>query len=81
MKKCDFCKITGKNVKITCDFLIFSMIFAKIILVFPKNYEKNVKSVKFVILTIAIFIYMTIMIFGSWHSGFLSANRCKIMLF
>ena len=46
-----------------------------------KNYEKNVKSVKFVILTIAIFIYMTIMIFGSWHSGFLSANRCKIMLF
>ena len=57
------------------------MIFAKIILVFPKNYEKNVKSVKFVILTIAIFIYMTIMIFGSWHSGFLSANRCKIMLF
>ena len=56
------------------------MIFAKIILVFPKNYEKNVKSVKFVILTIAIFIYMTIMIFGSWHSGFLSANKSKIML-
>ncbi len=36
---------------------------------------------KFVILTIAIFMYMAIMIFGSWHSGFLSANRCKIMLF
>ena len=74
MKKCVFYKITDKNRKITCDFFIFMMIFVKITLVFQKNYEKNVKSIKFVILTIAIFIDMTIISIGSWHSGFLSAN-------
>ena len=67
-------KITGKNAKITCDFYVFNMIFAKFTFVFQKNYEKNVKSTEFVILTIAFFFDMTIISIGSWHSGNLSAN-------
>ena len=50
------------------------MIFAKFTFVFQKNYEKNVKSTKFVILTIAFFFDMAIISIGSWHSRFLSAN-------
>ena len=47
--------------------------------VFQKNYEKNVKSTKFVILTIAFFFDMAIIIFGSWHSGKLSANGSETL--
>ena len=50
------------------------MIFWKITRVFHKNYEKIVKSAKFVILTIAFFFIAAIIIFGSWHSKNLSAN-------
>ena len=74
LKKYDFSKITGKNGKIACDFFVFMMIFAKNTFVFQKNYEKNVKSAKFVILTIAFFLEMIIISIGSWHSEFLSAN-------
>ena len=74
IEKHDFLKITGKNAKITCDFCIFNMIFAKFTFVFQKNYEKNVKSTKFVILTIAFFFDLAIISIGSWHSWILSAN-------
>ena len=50
------------------------MIFAKFTFIFQKNYEKNVKSTEFVILTIAFFFDMTIISIGSWHSGNLSAK-------
>ena len=66
--------------KIACDFFIFSMIFTKTTNDFQKIYEKNVKSVKFVILTIAFFYDMTIISIGSWHSKFLSANDSGKML-
>ena len=55
MKNCDFLKITGKNAKNACDFFIFTYDLAKFADYFRKNYEKNVKSAKFVILTIAFF--------------------------
>ena len=80
MKKCVFYKITDKNRKITCDFFIFIMIFIKIGSDFRKNYEKIVKSTKFVILTIAFFWELTIMVIGSWHSNILSANASEILI-
>jgi hypothetical protein len=52
------------------------MIFAKITCDFIKNYEKNVKYAKFVILTIAFFWDLIIMIIEPWHSNVLSADIC-----
>jgi len=48
--------------------------FAKNTFDFIKNYEKNVKYAKFVILTIAFFLDLIIMIIEPWHSNVLSAD-------
>jgi|GEM_PF-6524782 len=71
----------GKNHIFPRNFFIFNKKIIKNFIIFLKNYEKNVKSTKFVILTIAFFIYMVIMIFGSWHSKKTSADIFIIVVF